>query len=203
MARATMATLITRLRLQVHDAAGTAQVFTDDELQELLDARRVDIYDEPMLSIPQVGAGGTVNYYEFGVPGYGDLEDTLGGTAVFYVTDSVGARRGTAMWADVDYQRGRVVFTTDQAGTALYVTARSYDVNGAAADACERWAQRVALQFDFSTDGQSFSRSQQLKALNTMATQFRSKARIRRTTITRTDVKSDAGPTMQADEVER
>lgn len=202
MARATMATLITRLRTQIHDAAGTAQVFADDELQELLDSRRVDLYDEPMLSIPQVSAGGTVTYYEFGAPGYGDLEDTSGGTACFYVTDSTGARRGTATWAAVDYQRGRVVFTTDQAGTALYVTARSYDVAGAAADACERWAQRVALQFDFSTDGQSFARSQQLKALNGMAEMFRRKARIRRTTITRTDVRSDAGPTYPADEVE-
>lgn len=203
MARATMATLISRLRSQIHDAAGTAQVFADDELQELLDARRVDIYDAPMLSIAQVASGGTVTYYEFGVPGYGDLEDTNGGTAAFYVTDSVGTRRGTATWASVDYQRGRVVFTTDQAGTALYVTARSYDVNGAAADACERWAQRVALQFDFSTDGQSFSRSQQLKMLNNMAEMYRRRARIRRTTITRTDVKSDAGPTYPANEVER
>ena len=75
MARATMATLITRLRTQIHDTAGTAQVFADDELQELLDSRRVDIYDEPMLSIPQVSSGGTVTYYEFAARGYGDLED--------------------------------------------------------------------------------------------------------------------------------
>lgn len=202
MARTTMATLISRLRSQIHDTAGTAQVFTDNELQELLDGRRVDIYDELMLSIPQVGGGGTVSYYEFGVQGYGDLEDTSGGTAIFYVADGVGTRRGTATWADVDYQRGRVTFATDQAGTALYVTARSYDVSGAAADACERWAQRVALQFDFSTDGQSFSRSQQLKALSSMADMFKRQARTRRTTITRTDVRSDAGPAMQADGVE-
>ncbi len=187
MARTTLATLISTLRELVNDPAGTAQVFSDDTLQRYLDAYRCDFYFEPLRAIPTQLAGGTVAYYEYR-DGHQWLETTQAGTAVFYIQDSTGATRGTATWADVDYQRGVVTFTTNQAGTALYLTGRSFDVYGAAADVLTDWAQKVSLQFDFSSDQQSFSRSQKQQMLLAAAERYRRQAKPRRANITRPDV---------------
>ena len=187
MARTTLATLISTLRELVNDPAGTAQVFSDDTLQRHLDGFRHDFYFEPMTPNQVQLAGGSVAYYEY-YAWHQWLETTQAGTAVFYIQDSTGATRGTATWADVDYQRGVVTFTTNQAGTALYLTGRSFDVYGAAADVLTDWAQKVSLQFDFSSDQQSFSRSQKQQMLLAAAERYRRQAKPRRANITRPDV---------------
>lgn len=187
MARSTMSSLISTLRELTNDAAGTAQVFTDDTLQRHLDAHRQDFYFQPLTPIAAQLAGGSVAYYEYRA-GRQWLETTQAGTAIFLVQDSTGATRGTATWADVDYQRGAVTFTTNQAGTALYLTARSYDIYGAAADVLTDWAGKVALQFDFASDQQSFSRSQKQAMLLQAAERYRRQAKARRANVTRPDV---------------
>ena len=191
MARSTMATLISTLRELVNDPAGAAQVFADDTLQRHLDAHRWDVYDEALTAIPTPIGGGSVAYYEYRSR-HRDFETTQGGTAVFVVRDSVGATRGTATWAEVDYQLGRVTFATDQAGTALYLTGRTFDLYGAAADTLMDWAAKTALQFDFSSDSQSFSRSQKQAQLMQAAERYRRQARPLRVSITRPDVARDA-----------
>jgi hypothetical protein len=52
----------------------------------------------------------------------------------------------------------------------------SYNLNAAAAEGWRRKAGKVAGEFDFSTDGQSFSRSQQYRACLDMAAQYARKA---------------------------
>ena len=187
MARTTLSSLLTTLREWINDAAGTAQVFSDDALQRHLDANRSDIYREELTAVPAYIGGGSIAYYEYRSC-HQWFETTQAGTAVFQVQDSVGTTRGTATWADVDYQLGRLTFTTDQAGTALYLTGRSYDPYGAAADALTAWAQRVALQFDFASDQQTFSRSQKQTMLLAAAERYRRQARTRRANITRPDI---------------
>lgn len=187
MARTTMSSLLTTLREWINDPSGTAQVFTDDALQRHLDAHRYDVYFEPLTPIPSYIGGGTAAYYEYRSC-HQWYETTNAGTAVFLVQDSIGTTRGTATWADVDYQLGRVTLTTNQAGTALYLTGRSFDVYGAAADALTDWAQKVSLQFDFSSDQQTFSRSQKQTMLLSAAERYRRQARTRRANITRPDV---------------
>ena len=187
MARSTLSSLITTLREWVNDPAGTAQVFTDDALQRHLDAHRFDLYRVPLEPVTMWIGGGSIAYYEYRSC-YQWFETTQAGTAVFVVQDSTGTTRGTATWADVDYQLGRVTFTTDQAGTALYLTGRSYDPYGAAADALTAWAQKVSLQFDFSSDQQTFSRSQKQTMLLAAAERYRRQARTRRANITRPDI---------------
>lgn len=66
-----------------------------------------------------------------------------------------------------------VLFTDEELG--IYLDARSDSVNLAAADACETLARRFARQYDFSTDGQSFSRSQMSKMYLDLAVQLRSR----------------------------
>jgi hypothetical protein len=80
----------------------------------------------------------------------------------------------------VDYQTGRIEFSADVAGTTLYMTARSFDPFGAAAEVLEGWATSLSRQFDFSTDGQSFSVSQKAEGLREQAREMRKRARVGR-----------------------
>ena len=169
-ARVTMADLIGDVRDLVGDFGGTAQVFTDRQVLRELDARRREIVFEPMYSQVRQVAGGSIAYYDY-YAGWGCLEATDGGTAVFTIQDSTGATQGTAGWS-ADYRRGHVTFTTDRRGTAYYLTARAYDTYGAAAALLRQWATRLAREYDFSTDGQSFSRSQQARGLLTQAQEY-------------------------------
>ena len=175
MARNTMGTVLADLRNLINDPAGTAQVWTDDQLQYHLDRHRLDVYQAPLAPVPTAIGGGSVAYYEYR-SAYRDYEATAGGTAVLFIENGVGTNVGTASYS-FDTQNGIVTFTADTTGTAYYLTGRSFDLYGAAADVCEAWAQKVALEFDFSTDGQSFSRSQKAAMLSAQAERFRRKAR--------------------------
>lgn len=90
----------------------------------------------------------------------------------------------------------QVVFKPDQgigeAGTGwptddVYVTGTVCDVYAAAASLLEDWANRLALEFDVSLDGNSYNRSQKSDALRAAAKEFRRKARTRVGTTERGD----------------
>jgi hypothetical protein len=198
MARTTLSSLLSTLRGLINDG-GTA-VFTDDALQRHLDNHRYDIRHEPLTPLPTWTGGGSVSYYDYRSR-YGDYETTQAGTAIFVIEDGVGTNVGTAAWANVDYQLGIITFTTDYAGTALYLSGRSYDMYGAAADVLDDWSQKVALEFDFSSDQQSFTRSQKQAMLKTAAEGYRRKAKPRTAKITRGDIAGSGEKARRWDEV--
>lgn len=164
MARTGMTALIEELRGLTEAGTaeytvGTTLYWSDNALQDVLDMNRHDLYFAPLQVYPYQGAGGTLQYLEYRAP-YGFLEQTSGGTAVFYVQDSTGATIGTALWS-VDYRRGIVTFGSTTAGSALYLTGRSYDLNAAAASIWRKKAAHYApSSFDFSTDNHSIKRAQ-------------------------------------------
>lgn len=178
-ARAGMASIITQVRQLAsvgtadYSAAGTA-FWSDDQLQTILDRVRVEVWDEPVAYVSQVNSGGTTIYTEYRMP-WTWLEQTTGGTSIFYLRDGTGARIGTANYT-VDYQYGRVTFSADQMGSARYVTARSYDVYEAAARVWEQKAGHVAMKYDFSADGASFKVSQERQSYLEMARQMRAQS---------------------------
>jgi hypothetical protein len=178
-ARAGMATLIQQVRALT--AAGTAEYtvgtvsyWTDGQIEQVLDRHRVDIFRERLERQPTYDGSGTVTYTVH-YSGYGNLE---AGTALV-IEDSSGVNRGSATYS-VDHQTGRIEFVNDVAGTTLYMTARSFDPFGAAAEVLEGWATSLSRQFDFTTDGQSFSVSQKAKAMRDQAREIRKRARVRR-----------------------
>lgn len=152
-------------------SAGGITYWTDDQLQTYLDKNRTELWDEPIQPIPLTNSGGTVEYKEYQI-GYGWLEQTTGGTAIFYLRDASGARIGTATYT-IDYAIGRISFAATQAGSARYVVGRSYDVYEAAAKVWEAKAGHVAERFDFSADGASFKASQLTTQYMSMAMQMR------------------------------
>ncbi len=78
--------------------------------------------------------------------------------------------------ASIDYQTGHVRFTTTQ-NPPVMITGKTYDVYGATVDVLEAWQAKVALEFNFSADGQSFSRAQKMDQLARLADTYRKRMR--------------------------
>jgi len=153
--RSTMDYLITELAGRVDAGTATYQeqhgsglFFDSRKLQDVLDRHRVDIWRQS-ISAQVTYSGSTPQYKEYltKIPW---LEQTSGGTAVFFIQDTT-STIGTANYS-VDYQRGHITFTADQAGSVRYLTARSYDMDGAAAEAWRMKASWYATDYSFSTD---------------------------------------------------
>jgi len=171
-----MADLITLLRRAIGDAAGASQVFSDDELQAFLDARR---FETRGLRLREEGtlSGGVVSYYDF----YSQYEN--------WESDGVLSQPdGTTFTPDTsEWLVGHWRFNAAQTILPLSIRGKFYDVNAAAADALEAWAGKVALDFDFATQGESFSRSQKQKQLLTLAQQYRARQLVSIAEISRGD----------------
>lgn len=197
MARPTMVDLIAQVRWLT--AAGTADYviasvgyWSDAQIEGALDANRLDVIDEPLHGQVETTATGSQEYHQYRSQ-YRWMEATDGGTAIFYLRDSSGARIGTADYT-VDYQAGRVSLIPDTQGAALYLTARSYDVYAAAASIWRTKAAHVASRFDFTADGASFKASQlrasfldQAKEMDKLST-FGETSGVRSITMTRDDI---------------
>lgn len=174
-----MTALISRLRGMIGDApkgAANTTVFTDDQLQEALDATGVRVVHARL--VPAVEVPGTARYSEFHAP-YTDWEDNV----LLYEDD----RETVAAPDRADLQRG--VFTFDAGKEAdLLLVGWTYDLYAAAADLVEQWGTRVMLDFNFESDGQQFSRSHKHRQLMNQASVFRRRSRPRVMGAVRPDV---------------
>lgn len=171
MARDGMTSIISDLRSMTETGVDDYRVnnisyWSNDQLQRILDNNRTDLKWSAMTAYEE----GDGSYYDYSI-GYGNLETTTGGTAIFIVQDLNGANVSSASYS-VDYMRGVVTFTTDTTGTDYWVTGRSYDLNGAAAEVWERKLSHYSRAVDFSTDGHNISRDQLYQHAKEMAQRF-------------------------------
>ena len=164
--RVTMGDLLDRIRMLINDPVSAESVFEDQTLQQFLDAHRVDVIRQPMQYVSAVVAGGTVEVHTFYMT-VGDWESGV------VLTDSDG---DTVTPDTSDLVTGRWDFVADT-DPPLFITGSYYDLYAAAADALEARAGMVALQYDFSADGATYNRSQQMQALLALARQYRGMAR--------------------------
>jgi len=188
-ARTGMADLINRLR-------GLAQVSTNDytissitwwsdnQLQDIADIHRQDVYRVPLTPV-QIYNAGTVEYHDYFSP-YANLEQTTGGTAIFYVEDAAGSAVGTALYTP-DYNRGAVTFGADTGGSTYYIYGRSYDLNAAAADVWRHKAGQYAVAVNFSTDNHRIDRGEIIKNCLAMASFYGGQTGATSVTILRND----------------
>ena len=161
-----MTTLIDRLRMLINDPAGSDETFTDDDLQGFLDAARLDVFGELLSSVPELVAGATL--YRAHMSQYAAWESDAA------LVDGAGA---TLTPTSSDPLVGRWDFTAGQV-PPVYLSGKTFDLNGAAAAVLEAWAARVALAYDFSADGASYSRSQMAANLRAQAATFRRNGRV-------------------------
>jgi hypothetical protein len=150
-----------------------AYYWTDDQLDAVFDRHRVDLIYDALVAVPYQAAG-SLSYQEYRAH-FGNLEETTGGTAIFYVQDAAGETQGTALYS-VDYQRGVVTFADNQQGAAYYLTARSYDLNAIAAEIWRTKASHYVSAVNFSTDNHSVSRSQLFEHCLDMAAQYEARS---------------------------
>lgn len=160
MARASMAALITQMRLLIGDPVSQS-TFSDDELQTFLDGQRVDEYYAPLRPIPSVAAGGATSYLEWRAAN-GWYEDSVTLRDASY---------GTLTPDTEDLQRGVWTFAASQ--TSVRLSGSRYLVWQAAADAVDAWIAKVKFGYDFTADGATFKRSQMVESLTTLAAKLR------------------------------
>jgi hypothetical protein len=151
----------------------------------VLDRNRLDVYGEPLVVFPNYIGGAAVEYKAY-QSSYGMFEATDGGTAIFVIEDALGEDIGTALYTP-DYQRGRVDFVVDTGGAQYYLTGRSYDINGAAAEVWRQKGGAYASVVDFSTDNHSVHRGAVIKNCMDMAARYDALSRPQTLTVVRTD----------------
>ena len=181
--RAGMGNIISRLRRMVND--GSASAWNDNELQEILDRHRVDIWEQQLAGI-EMTQNGTALFTTY-LAGWKDLEEAGSGTAAWRLFAANGTALGTADWT-ADYINGIVTFNVDQAGSARYLDCRSYDLAGAAAQTWREAAGAKASYYTFNVDGQNLSRSDWFKHCMQMADYYDTKTRPVRVSMVRDDL---------------
>jgi len=155
------------------DDAGTA-VWDDDAAQEILDRRRADIWKEMLTPQPSLEDGETV--YKVFLSNYENFEEIASGTTIWRVYDADGSTIGTADYTP-DYIRGIITFSADQEGSTRYLDARSYDLDGAAADAWRERAAKVSSFYSFRAGENQMSRSDWFKHCTAMAAFYAARSR--------------------------
>lgn len=176
MARSSMAALIARVRLLMNDPAGASQQFSDDDIQGVLDEGRQDMVNVALIPTPTY-ASSTIQYLNY----YSDL----GGWEDDYVLKQY--LTVTVSPASVEPIAGHFQFASTTF-PPVYITGKLHDIYRAAADLLQRWSARWALSYTFSSDGQSFQRSQAAQALQNLAREYRLQQRPRMLKITRSDL---------------
>lgn len=200
MARSGLSNLIRRVRgmTQVGTAdyslvigdGSTVFWWGDDHIYDVMDLYRADYQFVQMQAAPEQIAGSVI-YKDYYLPNQ-NWEEATSGSAYWLVTDTIGSAIGTADYS-VDYVKGVVRFNNDQAGSARMFTGKSYDLNSAAADIWRQKAANAALYFNFSTDRQSFSRSQFFDHCMAMASHYDGQSGFSVTRFERDDLLSGGG----------
>jgi hypothetical protein len=166
--RPTMADLLTRLRTMIGDV-GTEPSIDDVDLQAILDQRRTDALHAPLVYRPSVSATNVVEYHDYYGRDAGAVLPWEAGatfqdvTGAFVVPDVLGPMHGH--WR----------FTASRP-PPIYITGAFYDLYGAASQACQMLAGKVAQEYDYQTDGHEYLRSQQHANLVAQAREFARRA---------------------------
>jgi|SRR5882762_2003424 len=184
-ARTSMAALISRVRLLINDSdPGDCQNFTDNEIQDVLDAGRQDVMNGLLTPKPTF-SGSTIQYLDYFAI-LGDWETD----AIFkqYLTTTVTPTTSEPIV-------GRWTFATNTL-PPIYITGKTYDVYRSAADLLDRMAAKWAMAYNFSVDGQSRQRGQVTIALQNLARTYRMQQRPGTINAIRTDLNSQSQPSL-------
>lgn len=175
-ARTGMATIISDLRQKTN--AGTADYtlgattfWQDSQLQAELDKTQQTWRSVPLNKVPTL-VNGTYEYYDYFVPAEmtGELEENAVDSG-WAVKDSTGGTVSAANYA-VNYQAKRITFSANTQGSALYLDARTYNTNKAAANVWRMKASAVSANVDWQSDNHRVSASQESANCLRMASYF-------------------------------
>lgn len=198
--RASMAQLISLVRTMIADPSSGSQQFSDQQIQDRLDAHRDDIRFECLQIAPSI-----VNTASTGNQASTIFADFYSKYQWWESDVVLQGQVSNAFWkvltpAASDYIVGHWQFELDVFNTGtvpgqyppVFATGKVYDLNAAAADLLEFWAAALAGAYNISVDGQNLQRSQLMQAKLTMASYYRKLAKPRAVKMERTDVMSPA-----------
>lgn len=183
-----MSDLISRVRLLIADPSGASQQFQDQDIQDILDLGRVNVRNALLRPTVSLTTNGVLNYEDY----YADM-----GNWESDVVIQDGHFNVVSDYASVDYLTGHWNWNLPNPGKIppLFITGKYYDIYGAAADLLERWAAAWLRSYDFTSDGQTFRRSQAAQAMREQAKQYRRQALVHTIPMTRDDLADDASST--------
>lgn len=198
--RSTMYDLIALIRTMIGDPFSDTQQFSDDTIQERLDASRDDIRYEALKIAPSIvnlnstsNAASTIFADYYSNYQYWEADIVLQGVdpitrLPWIVLTPTSSENFVGHW-----QFENNVFTQ---GTVpgqfppVFATGKVYDPNWAAADLLEFWAMTLSSAYDITVDGQSLRRSQLMTAKLAMAEYYRKRAKPKVAKMIRNDVTS-------------
>lgn len=176
-ARSTMAALISRVRLLINDPVTANMTFTDDDIQNVLDAGRADVKNQVMIPKPTF-SGSTIQFLDYYTE-LGDWEDDV----VFkqYLVNVVTPSINEPIAGHWQFSQTML--------PPIYISGKTYDIYRAAADLLERMAAKWVLSYNISVDGQSLQRSQAAIALQNLAKTYRMQQRAFGISLRRSDLR--------------
>ena len=183
MARAGMAAVIERVRGLIHDPAGASQHFTDDQIEQVCDQVRRDVYRLPLTPAHEVAADGSVLHREWFADGGWWESDAALQDGTHATIDGA----STPAVSSADYKVGKWVLDATLT-TGLYLTGRQHDVYAAAADLLEEWLADAKFEFDFLSAGRTFKRSQKFALAGDLIDRYRRRSWVRTSEQVRTDM---------------
>src|SRR5258708_6354760 len=163
--RGTMASLIARTRLLINDTlpAGSGQVFADQDLQNVLDESRIDLYNQPL--VPQwTYSGNTPQVLDYFAPSqWGDWEDDI--VLKQYLSTVVTP-------ASTDDIVGHWTFAQSTL-PPVFITGKTFDIYRSAADLLARLAAQWMLRFNATADGQTLHREGAFTQMQILIKEYR------------------------------
>ncbi len=179
-ARSSMAALITRVRDLINDPSGSP-TWTDNQIQDVLDAGRVDYRYLRLAPTPDWSTG-AIRFLDYYAP-IGDWETDY--TFAQYFTTVVTP-------SSTEPIVGHITFAASTFPPVYIAFGKSYDIYRAAADLLERWASQWIHAYDAMVDGQKLARSQMVIAYRDLAKHYRMQQRPRSAKLTRPDFATGA-----------
>lgn len=195
--RATMSQLIAQIRLMIADPSGVNQQFSDQAVQDRLDASRDDIRYEGLTIAPSiVNTASTGNQPQTIFADYYSKYQWWESDIVLQAQGPTGAAWVVVTPTSSDYITGHWTFEDNvfTSGTVpgqlppVFATGKVYDLNASAADLLEFWAATLLGAYDITVDGQSLRRSQLMTAKLNMAQYYRRLAKPKVAKMDRHDV---------------
>jgi hypothetical protein len=174
-ARSSMAALITRVRDLINDPSGSP-TWTDNQIQDVLDAGRVDYRYLRLAATPDWSTG-AIRFLDYYAP-WGDWEADYT-FAQYYTT--------TVTPSTTEPIVGHITFATSTFPPVYIAFGKSYDIYRAAADLLERWAAQWVMAYMVIANGQRLERQQVAVAYRDLAKQYRQQQRARSISMTRND----------------
>lgn len=160
--RSSMAYIITFVRELINDPSGPDQKFTDQQIQDRLDLKRLDLYGDPLKPADTLNSDGTVAWKQWWA------------RLPFWETDYfIQTMSGPTTAPDsAEPLIGKFVYLTSQT-QPLIITGKVYNVYGVAASLLITWIAEIRSQIQMWTaDGTTIQRVGQVKNMQDLAAKY-------------------------------